>query len=141
MTKDDIAQVQESWRTIEPVKRIAAELFYVKLFELDPALSTVFSDDPQLRSQKFLQLMDATVNGLDRLDVLLPVIRELGVRHPLFGENDAHHGTVATALLWTLEKSLRNDFTPQVKTAWIKTYGVLSQTLRAAGLRAASRAA
>jgi len=141
MTKDDIALVQEGWRTIGPVKRIAAELFYAKLFELDPALQALFSDDLQLRSQKFLQLMDATVRALDRVDVLLPAIRELGIRHPLFGDSDEHHATVATALLWTLEKGLRKEFTPQVKSAWIKTYGVLSQTMRSAALPTASPAA
>ena len=141
MTEDDIALVQESWRTIEPVKHIAAELFYVKLFELDTTLSVLFSDDLKLRSQKFTQLMDATVRGLGRADVLMPAIRELGIRHPLFGGSDAHHGTIAGALLWTLEKCLRNDFTPQVKTAWIKTYGVLSQTMRSAGMPAAPQAA
>ena len=71
------------------------------------------------------------MRGLDRVDVLLPAVRELGIRHPLFGAIDAHHASVASALLWTLEKGLRKDFTPDVKSAWIKTYGVLSQTMRA----------
>jgi hemoglobin-like flavoprotein len=136
MTEDDIAMVQQSWHTIEPVKRITAELFYVKLFELDPTLRLLFSDDLQLRAQRFIQLMDATVRGLGRADVLMPAIRELGIRHPRFGESDLHHGNIATALFWTLQKGLRDDFTPQVQSAWIKTYGVLSQTLRSASLPA-----
>jgi hemoglobin-like flavoprotein len=134
MTEDDIAQVQESWRTIDSVKHIAAELFYVKLFELDPQLRLMYGDDLRLCTQKFTELMDATVRGLDRAEMLMPAIRELGIRHPTFGESDAHHGTVASALLWTLEKGLRKDFTPQIKSAWIKICGVLSQTLRSAAL-------
>lgn len=136
MTQDDIAAVQQSWHTIEPVKRITAELFYVKLFELDPALRLFLGDDLQTSSQRFIQLMDATVRGLDRSDVLMPAIRELGIRHPRFGDSDQHHANIAAALLWTLEKGLRGDFTPQVRSAWIKTYGVLSQTLRSASLAA-----
>jgi hemoglobin-like flavoprotein len=136
MTQDDIALVQQSWRTIEPVKRITAELFYVKLFELDPALRLFLGDDLQSSSRRFMQLMDATVRGLDRADVLLPAIRELGIRHPRFGDSDLHHATIAAALLWTLEKGLRADFTPEIRSAWIKTYGVLSQTLRSASLAA-----
>jgi hemoglobin-like flavoprotein len=134
MTKDDIALVQGSWRHIEPVKQVAADLFYLKLFELDTTLRLLFSDDLKLRAQKFNQLMEATVRGLDRADVLMPAIRELGIRHPMFGDSDEHHGPIASALLWTLEKCLRADFTPQVRTAWIRTYGVLSQTLRSASL-------
>ena len=47
---------------------------------------------------------------------------------------DEHYGTAGTALIWTLERILREDFTPEVKSAWIKTYGVLSQTMREAGM-------
>jgi hemoglobin-like flavoprotein len=132
MTSEDIALVQESWRKIEPVKEIAAELFYSKLFELDPPLRAVFGDDLKDRHKRFTQILGATVRGLDRVDVLLPAVRELGIRHPLFGAVDVHHASVASALLWTLEKGLRKDFTPDVKSAWIKTYGVLSQTMREA---------
>jgi nitric oxide dioxygenase len=59
-------------------------------------------------------------------------VRSLGVRNPPFALNEGFQANLALALLWTLEKSLRGDFTPQVKSAWIATYGVLSQTLRAA---------
>jgi hemoglobin-like flavoprotein len=141
MTKEDIQLVQDTWRIMEPVKRITAELFYVKLFELDPALRLLFDDDLQLRAGKFMQLMDATVRALDRVDFLLPAVRELGIRNPRFGRSDAHHATIFSALLWTLEKGLRADFTPQVRSAWIKTYGVLSQSMRSAALEAAPQAA
>jgi hemoglobin-like flavoprotein len=141
MTNEDIARIQESWRTIAPVKRVAAELFYVKLFELDPTLKLLFSDDLKLREQKFLQLMDATINGLVRIDVLKPAVRELGIRNPLFGDSDEHHGTVATALIWTLEKCLRKDLTSELRSAWIRGFGILSQTLRSSPWETASRAA
>jgi hypothetical protein len=40
-------------------------------------------------------------------------------------------GHYAAALLWALDKALRGDFTPAVKAAWIRIFGVLSQGLRA----------
>jgi hemoglobin-like flavoprotein len=132
MTKEDIVQVQAAWHTIEPVKRIAAGLFYVKLFELDSTLQLLYSDDLQLRQQKFLQLMDATVEGLTRADVMNAAVREVGLRHPLFGDSDEHHGTVAAALFWMLERCLRKDFTPAVRAAWQAVYESLSQTLQSA---------
>jgi len=81
MTRDEIAKVQASWRSAAPVKYVAAELFYVKLFELDPTLKLLFGDHPKMRQRKFLQLMDATVNGLERTDVLMPAIRECRTCH------------------------------------------------------------
>jgi hemoglobin-like flavoprotein len=130
MNREDILLVQQSWHAVEPVKQVAAELFYVKLFELDPALGEVFGDDLAARREKFLQLLSATVRALDRSDVLLAAVRELGIRHPLFGRHDHHHVSVAGALLWTLQKCLRKDFTQPTRCAWIRVYGVLSQAMR-----------
>jgi hemoglobin-like flavoprotein len=130
MTPDDIRLVQESWHKIEPIQEVAAELFYRRLFELDPPLRLVCGDDMQDRRRRFSQVVGATVGGLARVDMLLPAVREFGLRHPLPGEVDEHHAHVATALLWTLEKALRREFTFEVKVAWIKAYGMLSQTIR-----------
>jgi hemoglobin-like flavoprotein len=107
-------------------------MFYRKLFALDPDLRQLFTGDMDQQGTRLLQMISAAVRGLDRLDVLLPVVRDLGMRHVTYGVRDEDHGTVAAALLWTLEQALREEFTPEVKSAWIKTYGVLSQTMREA---------
>ena len=134
MTQDDILYVQSSWRTVLPMKETAAALFYRKLFQLDPSLRALFSHDMDQQGAKLIQMITAAVRALDRLDVLLPVVRELGTRHLTYGVRDEHYGSVGMALLWTLEQALRQDFTPEVKSAWIKTYGVLSQTMREAAV-------
>ena len=134
MTHQDILLVQLSWRKVLPNKDAAADLFYLKLFGLDPELRSLFTGDMEQQGAKLMQMITAAVRGLDRLDALLPVVRELGTRHVAYGVRDEHYGTVGLALLWTLEQALRADFTPEVKSAWIKTYGVLSQTMREAGL-------
>jgi hemoglobin-like flavoprotein len=130
MTSDDIKWIQESWRRIEPVKGIAAELFFNRLFELDPLLRSACGDDLKARYEGFTRVLGATVRGLTRLEMLLPAVREFGIRHPLSGAVEEHHANIASALLWMLEKALRRDFTPEVKSAWIKAYGMLSQTVR-----------
>ena len=43
---------------------------------------------------------------------------------------DEHYGTVAAALVWTLEQGLGADFTPEVKDAWVAVYGVLATTMK-----------
>ena len=141
MTDENTGLVQESWSRIEFVQEMVAELFYTRLFELDSALREVFAADARERQQKFASFMGATVRALDRVEALLPVVRSLGVRKPALATNDRFHANVALALLWTLEKSLRREFTPQVKSAWIATYGVLSQTLRTSVPNDAQRAA
>lgn len=130
MTPEDIRIVQESWRKVEPVEDIAAELFYARLFELDPPLRLICGDDMKARRKRFRLVVGATVRGLARVDMLLPAVREFGMRHPLPGAVEQHHANVASALLWVLEKALRADFTAEVKAAWIKAYGMLSLTIR-----------
>jgi len=130
MTPDDISRVQASWHTIEPVKHVAAELFYVKLFELDATLKLLFNDDLKLREQKFLQLVDATVQGLEHSEVMMSAVRELGIRNPLFGDTDEHHGPISSALFWMLEKCLRKEFTEEVRASWASVFEHLSKTIR-----------
>lgn len=134
MTSEDILLVQLSWQKVLPIKDAIVESFYLKLFELDPALRPLFSDDLGQRGAKLIQMITAAVRALDQLDALRPVVRDLGTRHLADGVRDEHYGTVATAWLWTLEQALHAEFTPEVKSAWIKTYGVLSQTMREAGI-------
>ena len=130
MTPDDIRIVQESWRAVEPVEDIAADLFYARLFEIDPSLRELCGDDQKEQRRRFTQVVGATVRGFTRVDMLLPAVREFGLRHPLPGEVERHHANVADALLWMLEKALRGDFTLEVKAAWIKAYGMLSLAIR-----------
>jgi methyl-accepting chemotaxis protein len=138
MTNDDIELVQKSWAQVSPVKQVTAEIFCQRLGEIDPPLRHSFGEDVCETSRKFIQLIDATVRGLARKDLLGAAIRQIGLRHPRFGSSDTHHGSIAAALVWALEKVLPGEFTEAVKAAWLRTLGLLSQTIR---LPAAAQAA
>lgn len=42
MTPEKIALVRSSWQQVLPIKNTAAQLFYGRLFELDPSLRHMF---------------------------------------------------------------------------------------------------
>lgn len=132
MTPEEIALVQGSWQKVVPIKDTAAELFYGKLFELDPTLRPLFVSDIKEQGRKLMTMISLAVNGLTRLDTLVPAVQDLGRRHAGYGVKDEHYATVATALVWTLEQGLGAAFTPDVKAAWVKTYGVLAGTMKSA---------
>ena len=132
MTNEDILLVQRSWEKVLPIKEVAARLFYQRLFELDPAVRRLFTGAIEQQGAKLMQMITTAVGSLHRLDALLPAVRQLGMRHGAYGVRDEDYDTVATALLWTLEQGLREEFTPAVKAAWIKTYGVLAHGMRSA---------
>jgi len=128
--------VQESFAAIAPIADDAAALFYRRLFEIDPSLRHMFRGDMSEQRKKLMQMLTAAVKGLDRLDQLVPVVRELGRRHATYGVADAHYDTVGEALLWTLEKGLGAAFTPETREAWTTVYGILATTMQQAAREA-----
>lgn len=132
MNSRQIQLVQSSFAKVTPIADTAADLFYTRLFELDPSLSRLFRGDRVEQGRKLMQMIGAAVRGLDDLDKLVPVVRQLGVRHLGYGVEDSHYDTVASALLWTLEKGLGKDFTSEVREAWTEVYGVLAKTMKEA---------
>ena len=124
--------VQDSFAVVVPIADTAAFFFYAKLFELDPSLQKLFRSDIAEQRRKLMQMLAAVVKGLDRLEHLLPVVKDLGRRHAAYGVEDAHYDTVEMALLWTLERSLPNPFTPETKAAWAAVYGLLTGVMKKA---------
>lgn len=137
MNPDEIALVQGSWQKVVPIRDAAAALFYQRLFELDPALSKLFKGDMTEQGRKLMTMIDGAVNGLSHLERLVPAVQGLGRRHAGYGVRDEDYDTVATALVWTLGQGLGEAFTPDVKAAWIKTYGLLAGTMKDAAMLAA----
>ena len=130
MTPHQIDLVQASWKQVVPVAETAAQMFYGRLFFLDPSLRHLFLGDMRDQGRKVMAMLSDTVNGLSRLDVLLPAVRALGRRHATYGVRPEHYFTVGAALLWTLEQGLGAAFTPAVREAWVAAYGVLADTMR-----------
>ena len=138
MTSAEKLLVQTTFAKVAPIADTAALLFYGRLFEIDPTLRSLFKGDMVEQGRKLMQMIGVAVNGLDRLDQLVPAVQQLGVRHATYGVKDEHYATVATALLWTLEQGLGADFTPEAKDAWTAAYTVLAGTMREAAAAAAA---
>jgi hemoglobin-like flavoprotein len=137
MTPQQIGLVQSTWARVVPIKETAADLFYGRLFELDPSLRTLFKGDLKEQGRKLMAMINVAVASLDKLDTIVPAVKDLGRRHVGYGVKPEHYGTVATALLWTLEKGLGDAFTPAAKEAWTQTYMVLAGAMQAADVREA----
>jgi hemoglobin-like flavoprotein len=132
MTPQDIELVQGSWSAVVPIKEQAAELFYGRLFELDPALRPLFKGDMKEQGAKLTAMLGTVITGLTRLDAIVPAAQALARRHVAYGVKPKDYETVGAALLWTLQKGLGPAFTPETEAAWTRTYGVLSSTMIAA---------
>src|SRR5689334_11074050 len=130
MTNEEIKLVQNTFRQVAPIADTAAQLFYARLFELDPDLKLLFKGNLSEQGRKLMQMLGLAVNSLDRMEKLLPVVRSLGTRHVGYGVRDKDYDTVGQALLWTLRKGLGEAFTPEVELAWTEVYGTLASAMQ-----------
>jgi hemoglobin-like flavoprotein len=132
MTPQQIALVQTSFLTVQPILDTAAGLFYDRLFELDPTLRPLFRTSRDQQTRMLAQALTIVVKSLDRLDAIRPAVEALGRRHVGYGVRDEHYETVGAALLWTLQEGLGSAFTPAVRDAWSAAYGWIALTMQRA---------
>lgn len=126
MTPEQVKLVQASFAKVAPIADTAATLFYDRLFEVAPQVRVLFPDDMTEQKRKLMGMLAVVVNGLANLPVILPAASMLAKRHVAYGAAPGHYPVVGGALLWTLEKGLGPDWTPEVAAAWTDAYTMLS---------------
>src|SRR5262245_16170096 len=141
LTAPDVALVRLSFSRIVPIKETVADLFYERLFQVAPDVRVLFPPDMREQKRKLMTMIATAVGALNDLPGLIPALMGLGARHQGYGATAAHYNVVGEVLLWTLENALRADFTPDIRAAWTKVYGVLATTMLAGAAEAMDRQA
>jgi hemoglobin-like flavoprotein len=126
VTPDQIKLVQDSFARVAPISEQAAVIFYDRLFDVAPAVKSMFPAEMTEQRKKLMATLAVVVNGLSNLDSILPAASALAVRHVTYGAKAEHYPVVGAALLWTLEKGLGEAWTPEIAAAWTAAYGTLS---------------
>jgi hemoglobin-like flavoprotein len=138
MTPNQVQLVQSTLPQLVAMKEEVARLFYFRLFQLDPALRTLFKTDLGVQGHKLMAILGTLIAGLSRPEQVAPILRDLGSRHAGYGVQDRDYATVGTALLWTLERGLGDAFTAEMRDAWIATYFLVSRAMMEGGKAAAT---
>lgn len=130
MTPRQVEVIQSTWRQIAQAPDMAADLFYERLFQMDPGLRPLFENvDLGAQKTRLLQALSDTVSGLDDPDALIGPLAELGRRHAVYGVRESHYETVGAALLWTLEQGLGADWADETRDAWTSAYQLVAQEM------------
>jgi hemoglobin-like flavoprotein len=130
MTPQQVQIVQRTFQKVAPIAEVAAELFYARLFELDPQLRLLFKSDMRRQGAMLMNMLSSAVRSLENPEPLLPVLKNLGRRHVSYGVADKHYQTVGTALLDTLAHALGNEFDAETRLAWAAAYDLLSSVMK-----------
>ena len=130
MKASQITLVQSTFDRILPISDVAAQIFYDRLFHLNPSLRRLFNGDLRMQGKKLMDAVSIIVGNLNRPDRIIPGIRALGRRHAAYGVRDEHYAMVGDALLWTLEHGLGDAFTDDVRSAWAAAYALIAETMK-----------
>lgn len=130
MTKERVALVQQTFFKVLPISDLAAELFYKRLFEIDPAVRPMFKGTMQEQARKMMEMIGMVVTGVSTPNEIIGLVADLGRGHVEYGVVDAHYDTVRSALIWTLAQGLGSDFTPEVEAAWAEAYDFLAKVMK-----------
>ncbi|XWN30551.1 MAG: globin family protein [Devosia sp.] len=130
MTREQVIHVQATWQEVLPIADLAADLFYERLFEIDPNVKALFTKtDLSQQKRTLLQALAATIARLNDPDAVARQLQDLGGRHATYGVEAHHYALVGEALLWTLEKGLDDRWSPEIQQAWTAAYAMIAQQM------------
>jgi len=119
--------IQRSFGTIAVQADFVGQMFYARLFALDPNVRPMFKHDMSEQVQKLMRMLATFVSYLDEGDKLTPIIEELAARHVDYGVQPQHYATVREALLWAFGEALGAKATPEVMRAWAALYNYVAE--------------
>ncbi|SFL63529.1 globin family protein [Shimia aestuarii] len=130
MNDTQISLVQNSFAKVAPIAPQAAEIFYARLFEIAPEVKPYFTGDMGDQGMKLMTTLGVVVNGLRDLDKIVPVARELAIKHVEYGVQAKDYDPVGAALLYTLKTGLGDDFDAETEAAWTTAYTTLAGVMK-----------
>jgi hemoglobin-like flavoprotein/uncharacterized protein YjbI with pentapeptide repeats len=130
--------LEQSFEMVKPHANEFAASFYDNLFTVSPEVKPLFAQTDMLTQQKkLLNSLVLVVENLRNPDALAPVLNALGARHISYGAIPQYYEPVGAALLMTFAQYLQEDFTPEVKQAWLDAFtAIASLMLKGAGVEA-----
>lgn len=127
MTPTQISLVEDTIAIVD-IDELARD-FYVRAFAVEPALTTMFTTDPDEQRQRFAAELAEIVHSIRSLDSFAARARSLGERHHGYGVRAPHYALMGTALLDALAAALGGGWTDEVAEAWKLAYNLTAETM------------
>ncbi|MDF2387793.1 pentapeptide repeat-containing protein [Nostoc ellipsosporum NOK] len=132
----NIEILEQSFEKVKPRAEEFAASFYDNLFKAHPEVKPLFTNTDMVNQQKkLLNSLVLVVENLRNPEALEPVLNALGGRHVSYGAIPKYYGPVGDALLVTFEQYLQEDWTHEVKKAWLDAFtAITTLMLKGAGV-------
>lgn len=129
LTPRQIDLIQGSFEDITEAPGEAAAIFYADLFSRAPQVKALFVEDMDRQGRKLINTLGAVVAQLDMLDLLVPMLRDLALRHVAYGVQPKDYAPVGEALGTMISKCCRSMPDPECSAAWLAAYSHLAETM------------
>ena len=97
-----------SWKSLSIDYKNVAHTFYDKLFNIDPDLLPLFTNDIQVQEIKFMDSLDYLLKRMDNIEESTKKMKKLGLKHKGYGTKKKHYKVFCEALLYTFEFYLKD---------------------------------
>ena len=119
--------IEQSFEKIRPNAQEFAASFYQNLFLVNPELYPLFAHkNMEEQKEKLINSLVLVVLNIRYPQNLNEALQGLGARHVEYGALPEHYPMVGNALLKTFKQYLKEDWTEELKQAWIDAYEQIS---------------
>jgi nitric oxide dioxygenase len=132
MDAHQVTLVQQSFEKVATLGEKVAELFYAELFAIEPSLREMFKGNMQEQHRKLLSVLATVIRSLHAPEKIIGAAQKLAVKHLDYGVEPVHYTYVGNALLRTLKKGLGDQFTPELRDAWVEAFRTLATIMKQA---------
>ena len=115
------------------------ELFFKHVFKIAPEALQLFSfkNEPNVYESKgfkkhalnVMRHVGKAVGGLNDLEKLVPVLKNLGKRHVGYGVKKEHYPVIGQALIMTLKEGLKDSWDDELEKAWVDVFTIVKDTM------------
>lgn len=126
----NIELLERSFSLVKKHDTNFTQTFYRNLFTDYPEVQPLFAHSQmETQRKKLFDSLVLTIDSLRQPEILTKTLRGLGTKHIKYGVLPEHYPMVGNSLLKSLESYLGENWTNEVKQAWIEAYTAIAQLM------------
>lgn len=122
LTSIELELVRNSFKVLSRDLETHSQQFYEALFQHDPSLRALFTQDLEQQGMAFMTALGTIVDNLEEDEKNAQRYLDLARLHAARGVRPKHIEPMREALIDTLRSVLGEDFTPTLESAWREAF-------------------
>jgi hemoglobin-like flavoprotein len=126
----NIELLERSFSLVKERSTDFTQTFYQNLFTDYPEVKPLFAHSQmEEQGKKLFASLVLTIDNLRQPEILATTLRGLGTKHLKYGVLPEHYPMVGNSILKSLESFSGENWTEEVKQAWVEAYTAIAQLM------------